>query len=269
MMPANVKVLPLRNNESAIQRTEERSRISFSAIFIAVVCVVGFYVALMWMMAHLNQSIAIVKVEGSFQHLTQAEVEAVLEPYVTANFLTVDLDRIQNVVSELPWVSNVTVRRVWPDGIAIKIKEEMAIARWGDNQLLDEEGRVFSSEKLNEEALTLPVLNGPPGYEESVMKQYQHIGQLLRPLNRRITHITLAERGAWELQLDDGMKIMLGRDHLMEKIQRFIRLYEMELAGSATPILSVDVRYNNGIAVQWGVKPDAEDVTSKLTDVKS
>lgn len=268
MMPSNVKTLPLRNPEVVVEREVTR-RISLTTIFMTVLCVVGFYLALMWMKEHLNKPIAIVKVEGNFQHLTQQEVETVLEPYVTTDFLTVDLDQIQKTVHALPWVSNVTVRRVWPDGIAIKIKEEMAIARWGDNQLLDEEGRVFSSSQLNEEALMLPVLKGPEGYEQSVMKQYQHIGQLLRPLNRRVTHVTLAERGAWELQLDDGMKIMLGRDHLMEKIQRFIRLYEMELVQSTTPILAVDVRYNNGIAVQWGVAPTTDESSPKLTDVKS
>lgn len=268
MTSSNVKILSLRHAD-AIPEEKTIHRVSISTVLMTVLCIVIFYMALMWAMQNLNKPIAVVKVEANFQHLTQQEVEKVLEPYVATDFLNIDLDHIQKIVHELPWVSNVTVRRVWPDSIAIKIKEEMAIARWGEHQLLDEEGRVFSSAALSEESLALPMLNGPKGYEQSVMKQYQHMVQLLRPLNRRITHLTLAERGSWELQLDDGMKIMLGKDRLMEKIQRFIRLYEVELAQSTTPILIVDVRYNNGIAVRWGSVPTVEEPIEKLTDVKS
>jgi cell division protein FtsQ len=260
--------MPVRNKD-IITELPHAQRISFTAIFMAVFCIVGFYVMSKWAIEHFNKPISIVKVEGNFHHLTQQQVATVLEPYVDTDFLSVDLDRIQQAVGNLPWVSNVTVRRIWPEGIAIRIKEEMAIARWGDKQLLDEEGRVFSLNELNEEIAALPVLNGPQGHEQDVMKQYQYIGQLLRPLNRRITHLTLAERGAWELQLNDGMKVMLGKERLMEKIQRFIRLYDAELAKSTVPILVVDVRYSNGIAVRWGSVPTETESTQKLTDVKS
>jgi cell division protein FtsQ len=267
MMLSNVKALPVRNAVRAEQRSTVH-RVSAVNIFAAVICVVGVYIASIWMMQNLNQPIAVVKVEGDFQRLSEQEIESALAPYVSAQFLMIDLDTIQHVVRALPWVSNVTVRRIWPDGLSIKVKEEMAIARWGEKQLLDEEGRVFSPEKLQDDVLGLPRLNGPEGYEKKVMEQYERISQLLRPLNRRITHLTLAARGAWDLQLDDGMKVMLGRDHLMEKTQRFIQLYQTELAQSTTPILAIDVRYNNGIAVQWGVPPAATP-TEILTDVKS
>jgi cell division protein FtsQ len=267
MMPSNVKSLPVRNTAHVESRSGTR-RISIVTILTAVVCVVSAYIASMWVMENLNNPIAVVKVEGNFQRLSEQEIETALQPYVATDFLAVDLDNIQQVVRALPWVSNVTVRRIWPDGLSIKVKEEMAIARWGEKQLLDEEGRVFSPEHLQEDVMGLPVLNGPDGYEKKVMEQYERIGQLLHPLNRRITHLTLAARGAWDLQLDDGMKVMLGRDHLMEKTQRFIRLYQAELAQSTTPILAVDVRYNNGIAVQWGTPPVVNPAQT-LTDVKS
>lgn len=269
MTLSNVKKLPVRNVVDQTEKKSVLSEISLPTILVTVIFIVAFYISFMWLIENFNRPIAVVKVEGTFHHLTQGIVETALAPYVETDFLTVDLEGIQQTVQKLPWVSNVTVRRIWPDGVAIKIKEEMAIARWGDKQLLDEEGRVFSANEITNDTNTLPILNGPDGYEQSVMKQYQHMGQLLRPLNRKITQLTLAERGAWELQLDDGMKIMLGRDRIMEKIQRFIRLYEMELAQSTTPILVVDVRYNNGIAVQWGTPPIDEQTTKSSTDVKS
>lgn len=267
MMSSNVKSLPVRQAaHSELPRTTMQ-RVSITTFFTAVIGVVSIYIASMWMMENINKPIATVKVEGNFQRLTEQEIETALQPYVATYFLAVDLDRIQQIVSALPWVSHVTVRRIWPDGLAIKVKEEMAIARWGEKQLLDEEGRVFSPAQLQEDVLKLPLLKGPKGYEKTVMEQYERISQLLRPLNRRITHLNLAERGAWDLQLDDGMKVMLGRDHLMEKTQRFIRLYRTELAQSTTPILAVDVRYNNGIAVRWGISPTATP-TEISDDVK-
>lgn len=266
MTQTNVRPLPVRKSAVHSEPRLPMHRVSITSIVAAVIVVVGIYIASTWMMENLNKPIAIVKVEGNFQ-LTDQEIEMALQPYVETDFLMVDLDRIQQVVSALPWVSHVTVRRIWPDGLSIKVKEEMAIARWGEKQLLDEDGRVFLPKQLQEDVLKLPLLNGPDGYEKTVMAQYESIGQLLRPLNRRITHLTLVARGAWDLQLDDGMKVMLGRDHLMEKIQRFIRLYKTELAQSTTPILAVDVRYNNGVAVQWDIPP-AVTPTDVLTDVK-
>jgi cell division protein FtsQ len=45
--------------------------------------------------------------------------------------------------------------------------------------------------------------------------------------------------------------LLLGRDHLVEKMRRFIAIYEKTLKEQITNIARVDLRYNNGLAVGW------------------
>ena len=45
--------------------------------------------------------------------------------------------------------------------------------------------------------------------------------------------------------------MLLGRDRLVEKMRRFIAIYDKTLKEQITNIASVDLRYANGLAVAW------------------
>ena len=46
------------------------------------------------------------------RHMTREQIEAVIRHEVREIF-TVDLDRLRNGLTKLPWVRTATVRRVW------------------------------------------------------------------------------------------------------------------------------------------------------------
>jgi len=75
-----------------------------------------------------------VRTEGVFQYLGKNEIKDVLQPLVMTGFFDADMQAIQSAVSTLPWVDTVTVKRIWPDTIDIKVREKKAIRALGDKQ---------------------------------------------------------------------------------------------------------------------------------------
>jgi len=65
--------------------------------------------------------------------------------------------------------------------------------------------------------------------------------------------LRLSSRYAWTVELDNGMKVALGReqDHttLRNRVQRLIGIYPQLVARVAGGIDTVDMRYPNGLAL--------------------
>ncbi|MDP1635554.1 MAG: cell division protein FtsQ/DivIB, partial [Gallionellaceae bacterium] len=65
----------------------------------------------------------------------------------------------------------------------------------------------------------------------------------------QIVQLSLSPRYAWQVTLDDGMVIELGRDEMQQRLARFVAVYPYSLAAMARPVRHVDLRYRNGFAV--------------------
>lgn len=70
--------------------------------------------------------------------------KAILSLGQPGTFMTVDVNAIQNQISAMPWIRQVTVRKQWPDELKIHLVEYVPYARWNDQNMVDQEGRVFS-----------------------------------------------------------------------------------------------------------------------------
>ncbi len=209
-----------------------------------------------------NQPIDRVSVAGEMSFLPREHVEVAMQPYITERFFTVDLTDVQNELLELPWVANVSIRRQWPGILKVSIVEQIPVARWQDEYLLNSHGDSFF-EKNTKNFTHLAQLSGPDGYELEVMDQYQILSRIMRPLNLNIKELSLNHRGSWSLQTDK-FEIMIGTNHVIDKIQRFVAVYNAELRNSERDISRIDVRYLNGVAVAWGNQPVSGDVAQQM-----
>jgi len=63
--------------------------------------------------------------------------------------------------------------------------------------------------------------------------------------------LNLEQRGAWTLRLGNGIDVVLGRDQVEQRFERFMTVYQARLASRADEVSRVDARYTNGVAVQW------------------
>ena len=199
----------------------------------------------------LNQPITQVAVAGRFERVAPLDVErAVKESVAGRGLVNVDLVRVRAAVRALPWVDTVSVQRNWPRGLAVTIGEQVAAARWGDNGLLNTRGDLFAHDATHI-PLELPRLSGPDGTQVSVVQRYLAMRDRLLELNLRITALRLDARGAWQFDLDDGVTVRLGRQHLDERFNNFVATAARIVAQRATDIAYVDMRYANGFAIGW------------------
>jgi cell division protein FtsQ len=80
------------------------------------------------------------EVEGHFAHVDEQALRAAVTPYLKGNLLTADVRQVQRVVQALPWVREAEVRRVWPDGLHVTVREQTATALWGADDLVNDAG---------------------------------------------------------------------------------------------------------------------------------
>lgn len=205
----------------------------------------------------LNRPIASVKVEGEFRYLEKQKAADLISATLEEDFLELDLQRVKSVLEREPWIEKVSVQRQWPDILRVRVYEQQPIARWGKSGFLNQKGaiiRVADADKLND----LPWLDADDDQAAKVMRQYQDIAPLMRARGLTLKTLKCDQRKSWKMQLQDDIEVTIGRDQVMEKIGRFVSIYDRYLQDNWSDVASVDLRYDSGIAVAWVGEANAE-----------
>lgn len=179
------------------------------------------------------------------QRVEAAEVLLVVRNEVRGNFFTVDIERLRRSLEKLPWVRNVSIRREFPDGLAVRLEEHQALARWNNVALVNQQGEVFVAASVQ----MLPGFIGQEGTAAEVTQQYAQFTQQLATLDLQVTKLALSPRHAWQLRLSNGMVLELGREEMQQRLARFVEVYPYSLVAMQDKVKYVDLRYRNGFAV--------------------
>ena len=203
----------------------------------------------------LERPLKSVAVEGQFQFLPKDRAMELIEKEIDGDFLQLNLSRLKSELERDPWVDHVYLGRRWPDTLVVKIAEQTPIARWDANGFLNQRGeiiRVTETDKL----LGLPWLQGNEINAREIMQQYQDLSTLLRSRGLEIVALKCDNKKSWRLTLKNDKEIAIGREEVMEKLRRFVTVYDKFLSSVWGDVKTIDVRYSNGISVQW--IPDSE-----------
>lgn len=187
-----------------------------------------------------------VKVLGELSHVTRHQIETVVHSELKGNFFTLSLDGSRDAFEKLPWVRRVNVRRHWPDRLEVTLEEHVALARWGDDGLVNTFGEVFEAAS----DAHLPVFTGPKEASHDVASNFARFAQLLAPIGKRVAEVNLSARRAWRLRLVGGMTLELGREQVVARLEKFASAYASSVAQMREPPAAVDLRYPNGFAVR-------------------
>lgn len=198
-------------------------------------------------------------VAAPLHQVTLAQIEYAAQSSLAGNFFTVNLDGVRAAFEKLAWVRKTSVRRRWPDGIELAIEEHVAAARWHNSdeeaRLVNDQGEVFAA-SLPPDQPALPLFGGPEGSAALMLARYREFAELLAPLGRVTRTLMFSARQAWQLRLDDGLLLELGRDQakhpLHERLQRFAGIYREVQRRAKTSIAAIDMRYPNGFALRLG-----------------
>ncbi len=213
--------------------------------------------------------VRVVTVVGAVHRLSAPILARTVTEHLQSGILTQDLRVLKNAVEALPWVHSATLRRIWPDQIELSVTEHQPMARWGDNGLVTAEGVVFRPE-TDSLPPGLPRLVGDDSQAPKVAASYLDWRDRVAALGLRIVTLALDPRGAWTLNLANGLRLELGTERVEERLGRFIHTYpQLAAAGRAELI---DVRYTNGLAVRWaeGAAPgDAAVAQTELAEPRA
>lgn len=190
-------------------------------------------------------------VSGKLEHTQSAVLEDMVQPALVGGFLNADLERIQAQLESLPWVYEASVRRRWPSALELHVVEQLPIARWGKDGFLNHEGVVFQSTGEQKEWQELPLLRGPQGSTVELTAIYQQVNDVLTPNKLLVKELAMDGRGELEASLQGGIDLVMGREDFVNRLRRFVVVYDAELVKKREQIVRVDLRYQNGLAVEY------------------
>ena len=225
-----------------------------SDLLMLFVLLASLYALSIWFLARPFFTVREVVVLSPTAQVTVAQLEYAARSSINGNFFTVDLEDVRNAFETLPWVRRAEVRRRWPDAIELRLEEHQPVAYWtvaetDEVHLVNRQGEVFIAASNAD----MPDFAGPPGSAAFLLARYQEYTQVLAPIGRKPVRLNLSPREAWQIELDDGMLLLLGREQsnapVDQRLERFVRTWPQAKAQVSIDIAVADLRYRTGFAL--------------------
>ena len=228
---------------------------------------------LWWALRHPLFAISGITVQGDVAHNNVVTLRANVAPRLAGSFFTVNLATAREAFEGVPWVRAAVVRRQFPNRLRVSLEEHRAVAFWGpesESRLVNSFGEVFEANSGDIEAEELPRLSGPQDQAALVLTMYQALRPMFEALDLGLEHVALTARGSWQLELDNGAQVELGRgapEEVVARTQRFLQtLTQVTSRYSRRPdaLVSADLRHGDGYAVRLrGVGTTGADAAGK------
>ena len=186
---------------------------------------------------------------GEMQRVDKADLVSVAGG-IRGSMLQTDLNDVKAAIKQVPWVRNADVRRRFPSTLEVSVEEHQPFARWKDgdgerSMLVNNFGEVFEAEFDG----PLPVLSGPGGTAKEVLAQYETFKSVLAGISLTPAAVSLSARRAWQLRLENGASLQLGRAEAVERLNRYVAAYAVVPALRAANA-HIDMRYQSGMALK-------------------
>jgi cell division protein FtsQ len=248
-MSIDMVIDPDKLQFNSVDRSHVRGS-SFFGITFVLISIVLFVWGGMYLSHPDTLPIKQVRVEGDFTQLSPVDLQLLVTDKVRGGFFNLDVDAVRLALLDEPWVSEVTVKRIWPDALRVIVIEQVPVVRWKESGLLNSSGEYFAPD-YETIPKDLPKLSGPTGTEVKVLNKFNLMQERTRVLGFNIASVSLNERRAWSFQLNNGIKVVLGRRDFEERLNRFLTLIPTTISGRIEQTESIDMRYTNGFSIRW------------------
>ena len=192
-----------------------------------------------------SQPIGRVSFAGPAGRASQADLERFAHSIEGASADRASLQSVREAARQIAWVRDAEVRRRFPDGVEITLDTYEPLARWGERELVSPRGEIFTADY----DAPLPRFVGVPAGAPRMAAEYPGIAAAVAPLGNTVAELRLSQRGAWQVVLDNGMLLELGRGDIAQRLAQFVSAWP-RLAAEGVDTKHVDLRYANGLAVQ-------------------
>lgn len=219
------------------------------ACLLLLIALLGFRLLYFYLNDAEQFPIRTIKIVASYQHISRSQLQQCLEPHQGSSFFTLNARQLYHELMAHPWAEAIDIERLWPDTLKITIKEKLPIAFFNQD-LITKKGEVFTDLSFS---LQLPRLIGPKRMQKQLLAQYEALNARLSQCHVSILQLKMRANQALEVKLDNGILLKLGKSDAMHRVDRFCKAYP-KLSENGVPLLYVDLRYPNGMAVKWGKK---------------
>lgn len=192
-----------------------------------------------------------IDLQAELDRVELRDIQSVVAAHAGKGFFALSLVELRQALAALPWVQSVEVRKRWPDTVAVRLLEYQPYAIWADRAVVSRAGHVFTVPGVAE-LDDLPRLWGPDERVAEVVNFHAESAAALARVGLVLRQTWLLPRGSWQLELDGGTELALGRDQVQERLQRFTSTIAPVLRGRPDERLRrADLRYPNGYALVW------------------
>jgi cell division septal protein FtsQ len=196
--------------------------------------------------------------------MSKGEVLGLLDGLRGSNLLTADLDDWRQRLLRAPWVSDASIRRMFPGTVAVTIveREPLGIGRINDSlYLIDSRATIVDEFGPNYAELDLPIIDGlasNDAHDGLLVDEPRAIlaGRLLTELQRRpdlakrVSQLDVTDvRNAVVILKGDTTLVRIGDERFVERIQAYIDL--APTLHERVPVIDyVDLRFDERVYVR-------------------
>lgn len=212
----------LRTKKSHISRTEKRKKLSLKLA--KIVGVIVFTAATILILKkpamHFASSLEVFKIKEIWVYgcsiCQVSEIKELGKFEYNSSLFTLNPKRAESQIADHPWIKDAQVKRIWPDGISIEIKEHKTAAllvkeenESGKMLYINSQGDIIAPVKPGDE-IDFPVITGLASFSEDKRKlALQEAAVFLKLIARN--NPNLPAQSVSELHFDsvEGMVIRL------------------------------------------------------------
>lgn len=169
--------------------------------------------------AGMGLSVASIEIRG-LSEADSTEISDRIDVTQHSSLLMVDVEKARERIAEIPWISDVQVKKLFPNRIVVNLVERRPFALWQDEgkvRVVDKTGAVMS-EVLETRNAGLPLIVGS-GANTRVAEAVDLMNAVpsLRP---RIRAAVLVAERRWNMITVDGIEILLPEENPAGALQR-------------------------------------------------
>jgi cell division protein FtsQ len=198
------------------------------------------------------------------RNLDRQDVLTLIHSAFPRNLMRLDINALRGRLEKFSWVRHVTIRKVYPDRLYIKVEERVpvGIARMDKLWLFDADGVFLDEYVPAEHEVDRPVLAGlhdatdPMAADENLERIRTYvtfIGAIARQpgeLSGRLSEVDLTDlANLTVIPIEGSPRVLLGNEKQAERLSRFFQIVERARAENG-PMAEIDMRFDDRVIVR-------------------